>query len=282
MTDITQGQDAPNDNALFNEAVSTTTLHDFENPVLPKVEEPPAPKPEDPKPEPQPKPDDNAPVPPGRLREEADARRRAERERDDLQRRLDAVMTQPRQQPQPPPQQVDLFDNPSRFVQQEMRPYMEQINAYVEAQFEQMSKVNAVGRFGAEKVDAAYQALALGMQRGDPEVERAYKHIMASPDRYGAIVQWHQRGEIYRAVGGDLEAYNQRVREEALNDPEYRKRVIESMKGQAQASGNNVARPVTVASSPSLGNVGATGGDPQLIEPSDIEYFRAATQAKRR
>jgi hypothetical protein len=34
MTDTTQGADAPNENALFNEAVSTDTLAKFENPPV--------------------------------------------------------------------------------------------------------------------------------------------------------------------------------------------------------------------------------------------------------
>jgi hypothetical protein len=102
MTDVTQGADAPDDTALFNEAVTATTdtLAKFENPpVAPKVEEPPKPAPAE-KPDATSKPDDSAPVPPGRLREEAELRRRAERERDDLRAQLIASRPQPQQQPQ--------------------------------------------------------------------------------------------------------------------------------------------------------------------------------------
>ena len=35
MTDTTQGQDLPDDNALFQDATSTETLEKFENPELP-------------------------------------------------------------------------------------------------------------------------------------------------------------------------------------------------------------------------------------------------------
>ncbi|MBR0882470.1 hypothetical protein ACVMGC_000619 [Bradyrhizobium barranii subsp. barranii] len=89
MTDITQGADALDENALFNAAVEAETLDKFENPPPVKEPDKPAALAPDGKTEPKTEPkeaktDDNAPVPPGRLREEAEARRSAERERDDL------------------------------------------------------------------------------------------------------------------------------------------------------------------------------------------------------
>ena len=70
-------------------------------------------------------------------------------------------------------------------------------------------------------------------------------------------------GEVLRTTGGDLNAYRQRILDEALKDPEYQRKVIEAARGQAQASGRMVERPVksSVASSPSLGDIGAGGGD---------------------
>lgn len=105
---------------------------------------------------------------------------------------------------------------------------------------------------------------------------------MGSHDPYGVIVRWHNDGETLRSIGGDLDGYKKRILEEALSDPDYRKRVIDAAKGQAQANGNSVARPVTVASSPSLGNIGAGGGEAQIAEPSDADLFRQATSARRR
>lgn len=282
MTDITQGADAPNENALFNEATSTDTLKDFENvkPVAPAPDKPEAAKPTD-APKPDAKPEDNAPVPAGRLREESEARRRAERERDEL--RAQVARQQPPPQ-QPPPKGVDLFDNPQGFVQQELKPFIQQIQSDLQQQRENMSLDWAVQRHGAEKVDVAYQALKAGMVRGDPEVKAAYERIMTSHDPYGHIVRWHQQAEAMRTIGGDLDGYRKRILEEALQDPDYRQRVFDAAKGQAATAGSHVARPVkpSVASSPSLGNIGAGGGDQQVIEPSDDELFRAATQAKRR
>ncbi|UEM17038.1 hypothetical protein J4G43_024110 [Bradyrhizobium barranii subsp. barranii] len=290
MTDVTQGADALDENALFNAAVEAETLDKFENP--PPVKEPDKPAalaPDgktEPKPElkPEAKTDDNAPVPPGRLREEAEARRRAERERDDLRAQMQLLARQaPPQQQREQPKGIDLFENPSGFVQQELKPYLENIHTQFQMQREAMSLDFALQRHGEEKVGSARQALEQGMQRGDPHAWSTYQRAMGSHDPYGVIVKWHQDGETLRNIGGDLDGYRKRILEEALADPEYRARVIEAAKGQAAATGQHVARPVKPAvASPSLGNIGAGGGDAQTVEPSDAELFRAATQAKRR
>jgi hypothetical protein len=287
MTDTTQGAIAPDsDAALFNEAVQSTTLEKFENPEpVPPSPEPPAPPPPPPGDQPprpgEPPKDDNAPVPPGRLREEAEARRRAERERDELQRRIELLARQAPPQPQQPPQPHDLFTDPKGFVRAEMQPILQQMQTDFQVQREAMSRDFAIERYGHDKVGAAYTALVNGMRAGDPGVKAFYDQVMNSHDPYGMITRWHQQSETLRETGGDLAAYRKRVIEEALADPEIRKRAIEAAKGQAAAAGNTVARPV-VASSPSLGNIGAAGGEPQLTEPDDMTLFRAATQAKRR
>jgi hypothetical protein len=284
MTDTTQGADAPNDSALFNEATNDT-LEKFENPPVAPAEKPPAPPPAgDKEVKPEAKPEDNAPVPAGRLREEAEARRKAERERDELRQRLEAVQRPAPQAPQPPPKGVDLFENPQGFVQQEVKPFLEQIRTEFQSQREAMSLDFALQRHGNDKVSAARQALERGMASGDPAAWSTYNRAMASHDPYGVIIRAHQEGEALRTIGGDLDGYRKRILEEAMNDPEYRAKVIAAAKGQAAAAGNNVARPVkpSVASSPSLGNIGAGGGDQEIIEPSDNDLFRAATTAKRR
>src|SRR4051812_22994102 len=180
MTDTTQGADALDDHALFNEATSLATLEKFENPEPVAPEAKPEVKPEakaepEVKPagesKPEAKPDDNAPVPAGRMREESEARRRAERERDDLLRRLEALTarqappqaTQQRQTPQ----EIDLLENPKGFVRQEVQPMLEQLQGLFQQQREAMSLDWAVRQHGDDTVAAARQHLEQGMQRGD-------------------------------------------------------------------------------------------------------------------
>jgi hypothetical protein len=280
MTDTTQGQDLPDDNALFQDATSATTLDKFENPELPLD------LPDIPTPEPEPKPEsapekveakDEAHIPAWRLREESEARRQAERRYEELQAQLRQQQPQPQQGP-------DIFENPSEFVQQQFKPYLEQIRADLQMQREGMSLDWALRSHGNEKVGAARQALEAGLQRGEEEAKLTYQRAMQSHDPYGVIVRWHQSGEVLRSTGGDLEAYNKRIRAEALRDPVFQREVIEAARGQLQASGRTVERPVrsSVASSPSLGDVGAGGSTDAVAEPSDEQLFRAATTAKRR
>jgi hypothetical protein len=279
MTDVTQGApDAPDDASLFQDA-TTTTLEKFENPELPiepvakePVKEPVKEPPKEPN-----RPDPDAMVPAGRLREESEARRRLERERDDLMRQL-ASRPQPQMPPQPKP---DMFENPSGFVQNEVRPSLEQINQRLQMQTEAFSKQMAAMAHGYDKVTAAEQALTQGMRQGDPSVKAVWEQAMQSAHPYEVITRWHVNQETMREVGGDLAAYKKRILEEALKDPEYQRQAIQASKGTAQ----HVARSVTssVPKIPSLGNVGAgAGGEPDLQEPSDEQLFRAAVTARRK
>ena len=282
MSDTTQGADAPSDNALFQEVVESTTLEKFENPPEPPKEpDKPADKPLD-KPAPADKTEPEAHVPAGRLREESEARRRAERERDELLARLSRPPPQQQQ-----PQRKDMFEDPSGFVHEEVRPYLEQIVAQQQRDREAFSADWAVRNIGEEKVTAARQSLEQGMSRGDQNAWATYQRAMQSHDPYGVITRWHMDREQLTAIGGDLDGYKKRILEEALTDPDYRKRVIEAAKGQAAANGSSVARPAQVTQQraptvPSLSNIGASGGDEQMQEPDDMQLFRTAVSAKRR
>ena len=294
MTDVTQGQDATTDNDLFNEATTSETLTAFENPK-PEPDLPePAPKETEPKADaarPHPAVEDNAPVPSGRFREESAARRKAEQERDDLQRQIELLSRRQqapaREQLQAPPK-VDMFENPQGFVEQTIAPYLEQVRDDFQKQREAMSLNYAVDRHGGPTVSAARQQLEEGMSRGDPNAWGTYNRAMQSQDPYGVIVRWHRDVTQLQEIGGDLEGYKQRIREEALQDPEYRKRVIETLRSQANGSAQQVFRPAgrqqsqAPAPSPSLGDIGASGGETTVVEPSDDDLFRAATRAKRR
>jgi hypothetical protein len=292
LNDATLTQDTLTDDELFRGALESATLEKFENPEPPKPadqqQQPDTVKPQDqPKPEPQQREQIDAPVPAGRLREESEARRRAERERDELRGQLEAFQRfqqRPQQQPAQQPQKVDLFENPAGFVQQEVSPLFDQFRAELQRTREAMSLDNAISRHGEEKVQSARAALEQGMQRGDPNAWATYQRAMSSHDAYGVITKWHNDREVLNSIGGNLDNYRQRVLEEALKDPEFQKRVIESAKGQASAAGATTFRPAQskVPTMPSLSNIGAGGSDEQIQEPSDEQLFRAAVSAKRR
>ena len=279
MSDTTQGQDSVSDNDLFRDAIESTTLEKFENPEPPKADVKPPEKIE-------PKPDVKEPepaVPPGRFREESEARRRAEQERDVLRGRLEAFERQQKPQQQQPTK-VDIFDNPSGFVRQEVEPFLKSFQEQLQETREQMSLDNAVSRHGEEVVTAARTALVAGIRGGDPSMKAILDRALQSPDPWGVITKAHRERDTMTRIGGDLEAYNKSVLEKALEDPEYRKRVIERAQADARAGGQVINRPAQskVPNVPSLANVGAGGGDEQVQEPSDDQLFRQVVSAKRR
>jgi hypothetical protein len=283
MTDITQGADAPDDAALFEEATGTT-LEEFENPKL--APEKPADttvKPGEKPPE-KPAPQEEPPIPAGRLREESEARRRAERERDEYAARIAALTRQQPQQQQQPAKQPDVFEDPQGFVRSIVQPLMEQQKQEMQLQREAYSMDMASQRFGPELVMHSRQALEHFMKNGDPLAWATYNRAMQSHDPYGVIAGWYHERATLHEIGGDLNAFRKREREEALKDPEHLKAALEFAKSQATTNGAFVNQSVKspVPKMPSLGNIGAGGGDAQVTEPSDLELFRAATTAKRR
>jgi hypothetical protein len=299
LTDTTQGQDTQqspqNDASLFREALDAPTLEKFENPPELKPESQQQQRPAGQQPGQQPaktetQQQDDAMVPSGRLREVTEARTRAERERDEYRARLAAYEAQPRQQPQQQeqPKKLDVFDNPSGFVKQEVEPLFNQFRQEMQMTREAMSADNAVRVYGDERVGAARAALEQGMARHDPNAWATYNRAMASHDPYGVITRWHLDRETLTQIGGDLETYKKRILEDALKDPEFHKQVIQAAKGQAAANGQQINRPAggvvqpKVPTLPSLSDIGAAGPDEQHMEPSDEALFRAAVSAKRR
>jgi hypothetical protein len=179
---------------------------------------------------------------------------------------------------------VDIFDNPTEFVQQQFQPYLERMAAERELERETQSRNSAIRHFGNDRVHTAYKALEEGIGNRDPYAIYAYQQARSNPDPYDVIMSWHAQVETLKAVGTDPKAYRAKTEEELLADPEFLRKASERARSHALSSGNSVARPVrqTPSSSPSLGDVGAGGGDTQVIEPSDEQLFRAAVSAKRR
>jgi hypothetical protein len=296
LSDIDQGK---GDAELFREATDAPTLKDFENPQLPlERPEPDQPQKTDQvrdeqgrfqkadRSREQPPDDQEARIPSGRLREESEARRRAEQEIQDLRARIAAYEVN-RQQPQQQPQKkLDIFDDPAAFVRQEMTPILQQMEAANRLNLERQSTENAQRLYGHEIVDNAYNSLAMGMRNSDPQAWAVYNSAMGSHDPYGVITRWFVDRRTLSEIGGDLEAYKQRIREEALRDPAYQKQVYNAMRGQATTQINqpisSASNPPSPSIPPSLSEIGATGGEDFIHEPSDEALFRAAVSAKRR
>lgn len=201
-------------------------------------------------------------IPPWRLKEEAEARRAAEeratnRERElaELRRELQTIQRQ--NEPKPPV--PDIWENADGFVDHRTNQAIEPIKGEISQLREYYSQRDAIREHGAEKVKAAYDALAQGMNARDPEVIAVYQRAMSSIDPYGDIMKWHKKQTIFSTIGDDPEAFVERQIEERLKDPTYQAKVLERIRGTAQA------RPSTVTPLPPSINratsAAALGGD---------------------
>jgi len=298
-TEIVQSQ--PSDGELFREALDTPTLRDFENPKIPiEPTQPPQQKVEAPpersdrqrdeqgrfqkaeKGSEDAQPDGN--IPSFRLREESEARRRAEQELSELRAQIAAFKVSQQQQ-QPPQKKLDIFDDPSAFVRQEMQPVLEQLRAEHRLNLERQSTENAQRFYGHETVDNAYNTMAMGMRNSDPQAWAVYHSAMGSHDPFGVITRWFVDRQTLNTIGGDLEAYKKSILEQAMRDPEYQRQVFSAARGGAVTQINRPVQQVsqsTTSLPPSLSEIGAAGGDELIQDASDEALFRAAVTAKRR
>lgn len=277
MSDLTNdGAVAPSDDTtLFDNVVSGGPEPSDDLDVQP------APITAQPDPEPQPTPQAPEPtIPPARLREEAEARRNAERRAAQLEERLAAL----ERQQQPQPARVDpverVLSDPTGLVREEAQTLVDPLTQQMSKLTEFYSQRDAVREFGQDKVTAAYQALDQAASTGDPDAIAAVSRVKKSMDPFGDIVRWHQNATTLAETKGDLTAYRQRVLEEAMKDPEYVRKVVESSRQAAQQSGNVVARPAVTAP-PSLTRVGAAALPENMEDVSDADLFASTTRRKR-
>lgn len=201
-------------------------------------------------------------IPSWRLKEEAEARRAAEeraanheRELMELRRQFQAMQKQ--NEPKAPV--PDIWENADGFVDHRTNQAIEPIKGEINQLREYYSQRDAIREHGAEKVQAAYDALAKGINARDPEVIAVYQRAMSSIDPYGDIMKWHKKQTIFSTIGDDPEAFVERQIEERLKDPAYQAKVLERIRGTAQT------RPSTVTPLPPSINratsAAALGGD---------------------
>jgi riboflavin biosynthesis pyrimidine reductase len=205
-----------------------------------------------------------------RLKEEADARRSAEQRAAQLEQQLQQFMRQ-QEQAKPAP---DIFENPGAFVDQGVRSQVDPIKSELAQMREEFSLQRAITSHGEEKVQAAYKALADGMQ-SNPAVNAVYQQAMASRDPYKVILDWHQKETVYKTIGNDPDAYaKSRALELAKADPEFQKALLGLTREAVQQ-----ARPSAINLPPSLGRV--SGSVPRTAEDDDNSeagLFRQATR----
>lgn len=222
-----------------------------------------------------------ASIPPGRLREEADARRRAEQERDDIRRKAEeaerrfaelerriAMMQQPQRPQAEPPQPPDLIEDPEgyrEFVLREAK--LQRLRDRVDETFEDAREQNP------QAFDEAFRAIAASPQ----SVKDA---IAYSPNPGKALLRWHSHQRALSEIGSDFDGYRKSLRDqaldEALKDPEFRKKAMEAWRDEALASGQTQVRSPNITDLPSVNRATGAASERAPVDPTDAsQVFRS-------
>jgi len=223
-----------NEDALFDQAVD-------DNPADPPAADPaPEPEPQEPEPtltaEPPAKPavDDNAPmVPSWRVREINEEKRTLADRLAALEAEKANWQRQQVQQPQPAPKQEEKA-KPDPLLDPD--GYDKYLEAKVEERLlnhqRESSMAAAHGKYKGE-FEEAYQA-------AQKAVDPALRALMqASRDPGETLVQWHRENKQRAEIGNDLSAYKQKLRDEALKDPEFRKAAMAAWQAEANSQQPN-------------------------------------------
>lgn len=218
-------------------------------------------------------------VPSGRLREEREQREAAERRFQEAQaqwqRELQAIRSQLPKQEQP--KAPDVFENPDGFLQHGVQQAVDPIKSEIGQLREFYSRKEAIREHGQEKVQAAYNWLAEGMQQRDPVRSAVYQRAMQSMDPFGEIVSEHQKNSLYSQIGSDPNAWFGKTLEERLaSDPKFAAEIMQkiqgSLQGQQQPQGQTqIQVPPSLRRTP-----GARGGNEESGDLSNASLIAAS------
>jgi len=183
--------------------------------------------------------DDNAPlVPSWRLREINEEKRTLADRLAALEAEKATWQRQPQQQPAPAvekPAKPDPLLDPEGYaaaIREEVRQ-----EAIAERREESLLRAREANQ---QEFDEAYAA---ARQAVDPALKARMQN---SRDPGKTLLEWHRENKTKAEIGNDLNAYKQRLREEALKDPEFRKAAMAAWQADAQPLTNgrpNVALP---------------------------------------
>jgi hypothetical protein len=215
------------DDQLFNATVDEPEV----TPEVPAVEQKPEGEVIAEAPAEKPVVDDDAPlIPSWRLRE-------IREERDAVSARLAAAEARLAQQPKPeakPAEQPDPLLDPKGYA----ASIREEIRQEMLAERRESSLQNAWKTYKGE-FEEAYNAA-----RNKPDAVLNVQ-MEKSRDPGETLIQWHRDNKTKLEIGGDFNAYQKRIRDEAakealdsaLKDPEFRQRAMETWRNGAQSNG---------------------------------------------
>src|SRR6188768_1263240 len=187
-----------------------------------------------PPPRPQPPNADDEPVKAGMLRDlfqERETRQRLEAQVREMQRK---EQERAAQQAQPKTEDM-LFTDPDKFVK-DIETRHERKLANIQLNFDmQLASMRHGPMF-----DHAWQHFYASCQNGADPV--SYFRVMNARSPGEEMVRWFNERRLMHETGGNLDAYRQRILEEALQNPEYLAR-LQQQGGMMQRPGQQQPQP---------------------------------------
>jgi hypothetical protein len=209
--------------------------------------------------------DDNAPqVPSWRVREINDEKRALaekvaalEAERQNWQRQ---------QAPKPEPEKVvkpDPLLDPDGY-----EAYLDKKAEEKFLNYQRETSLATAHRVYKQEFEEAYAA---AQKQVDPALRA---RMQQSRDPGETLMEWHREQKTRAEVGSDLKAYKEKLRKEALEDPEFRKAAMEAWREQAPANGRSRVDLPPSLNGASRSNALLRSADGDL---SDHELFEQTT-----
>lgn len=230
---------------------------------------------------PEPK-EEGGQVPSWRLRELREAREAAERRAEEYsrqsyaqQQQLAALQRQLSQLQQPQAEPVDFFQNPDGALDQRIAPVRNEIEQFKAEIRLEMSRELAVVKHGEQAVTDMERGIEEAMRSGHPEIASLAHRMRSSNNPAGIAMQWYQNQKIVKETGGDLTSFRQKVLDEAMKDPAFQAKVLETARGQAPVAQNgrpNIQLPPSLSRIP--GSAPERSGDDG--DMSDAGIFKHA------
>jgi hypothetical protein len=228
-------------------------------------------------------------VPSWRLREVREAREAAERRAEQAEReraverqQLAALQREIAELRKPKQDPVDFYADPDAAFKQRLTPLEERQANFESAMQFRLSRTMAIAEHGAAAVKEMEEAVRKANREGHPEIRQLSAQMDASDDPVSVAMNWHKRTKLMDSTGGDLDAYRQRILDEAAKDPAFQAKVLEAARAQAgqQQPGSRPAINLPPSLNRAPGS-GVTNAELDDADMSDRALFKHAAPARR-
>ncbi len=171
---------------------------------------------------------------------EREKRQAAERRAEDYERRLADLerQRQSTEQDDPPDMLADP-DGYRAYLDETVSGRVKNVEQLVHARFIDMTLADQVEANGKEAVDKAVDDFVASVGKGGSKDPTTFAQVTRAPNPGKALMRWHRQRAAMSEIGDDLDGYKKKLRDQFLDDPEFRKSAMERWRDQANGGGGS-------------------------------------------